>query len=58
MPGGHYQMQFYTRYFIPLLIMMTGLPIPLIFWTAQYIFPLQYIPIFIFVDLYDDAKRG
>ena len=51
MPGGHFQMQFYSRYFIPLLIHMVGLPIPAVFWMSQYVFPFEHVPPFVKAEI-------
>lgn len=42
-PGGHTQMQFFTRYVTPVLIHMTGLPVLAIFWCYQSFFPVDHL---------------
>ena len=47
MPGGHQQMQYLDKSFVPLLILMTGFPTVLIFWTYQLVFPCIHLPNFV-----------
>ena len=47
MPGGHQQMQYLDKSFVPLLILMTGFPTVLIFWTYQLVSPCIHLPNFI-----------
>lgn len=47
MPGGNFQMQYYSRYFMPILIQMIGLPNVVVFWTYQLVFPAEHVPPFV-----------
>jgi hypothetical protein len=46
MPGGHQQMQYYSRYFLPILILATGIPAPIVCWAFQALFPVVSAPAF------------
>jgi len=39
-------MQYYSRYFLPILIIATGLPAPIICWVYQALFPVVAAPAF------------
>ena len=56
MPGGNFQMQYYSRYFVPILIQMIGLPNSVVFWVYQLVFPVEHVPPFIKTELAADFK--